>query len=88
MTKANASPKESRKLPPRAHNLDSSNPKLTYIGGSKFDAWNNTIASQASNSIWHGHNPNVERVHEQQVASLGLLAGISLNDEFEGMLAA
>jgi hypothetical protein len=38
--------------------------------------------------IWHGHNPDAERIHERQVASLSLLAGISPNDEFEGMLAA
>jgi hypothetical protein len=68
--------------------LDSTNPKLKYIGGSNFDAWNNTIASQATNSIWHGHNPDAERIHERQVASLSLLAGVSPNDEFEGMLAA
>lgn len=53
-----------------------------------FDAWNNTIASQATGSIWHGHNPDPERIHERQVASLSLFAGISPNDEFEGMLAA
>jgi hypothetical protein len=27
--------------------VDSSNPKLTYIGGSKFDAWNRTLANRA-----------------------------------------
>jgi hypothetical protein len=68
--------------------LDSTNPKLKYIGGSKFDAWNNTIANQASGSIWYGHNSDAERVHERQVASLSMLAGVSPNDEFEGMLAA
>jgi hypothetical protein len=79
-----------RKVTPavRVHKLDSTNPKLKYIGGSNFDAWNNTIAGQAAGSIWHGLNPDVERVHERQVASLSLLAGISPKDEFEGMLAA
>lgn len=47
-----------------------------------------TIASQATGSIWHGHNPDAQRIHERQVSSLSLLAGISPNDEFEGMLAA
>jgi hypothetical protein len=68
--------------------LDSTNPKVKYIGGSNFDAWSNTIAGQAAGSIWHGPNPDAERVHERQVASLSLLAGISPKDEFEGMLAA
>ena len=88
MSKAKVPPKASKEPPSKAHQLDSSNPQLRYIGGSKFDAWNNTIANQATNSIWHGHNPNAERIHERQVAALSLLAGISPNDEFEGMLAA
>lgn len=86
MTKSKTSRKVTREPP--AHKLDSSNPKLTYIGGSKFDAWNGTIANQAVGSVWYGHNPDAERTHERQVASLSLLAGISSNDEFEGMLAA
>jgi hypothetical protein len=88
MPKAKTPLKERNEPPARTHKLDSSNPKLKYIGGSNFDAWNNTIANQANSSIWHGHNPNAERIHERQVASLSLLAGISPNDEFEGMLAA
>src|SRR5258705_154621 len=88
-SKKSASPLKVTKEPAaRVHKLDSTNPKLKYIGGSNFDAWNNNIASQAVNSIWHGHNPDAERIHERQVASLSLLAGISPNDELEGMLAA
>lgn len=86
--KTGSAPKAKKEPEPRVHRLDSSNPKLNYIGGSNFDAWNNTIASQAAGSIWHGHNPDGERTRERQVASLSLLAGISPNDEFEGMLAA
>jgi hypothetical protein len=37
-----------------------------------FDAWNNTIASPATGSVWHGHNPDAKRIHERQVASLAL----------------
>ncbi len=88
MTKAKASLRQSKEPSPRVHKLDNTNPKHKYIGGSSFDAWNNTIASQATGSIWHGHNPDADRSHERQVASLSLLAGISPNDEFEGMLAA
>jgi hypothetical protein len=86
--KSGSAPKAKNRPEPKVHQLDSTNPKLRYIGGSKFDAWNNTIANQATNSIWHGHNPKAERTHERQVAALSLLAGISPNDEFEGMLAA
>ena len=71
----------------KVHRLDSTNPNLRYIGGSNFDAWNNTIASQAAGSIWQGRNLDAEHIHDQQVASLSLLAGISPNDKFEGMLA-
>jgi hypothetical protein len=88
MTKAKSSLKQGEQPRAKTHQLDSSNPQLKYIGGSKFDAWNNTIANQATNSIWHGHNANAERTHERQVAALSLLAGISSNDEFEGMVAA
>jgi hypothetical protein len=88
MPKAKTALKVSKQPPARTHKLGSSDPKLKYLGGSNFDAWNNTIANQATNSIWHGHNPNAERTHERQVAALSLLAGISPNDEFEGMLAA
>jgi hypothetical protein len=88
MTKVKSSLKEGKEPPAKTHRLDSSNPQLKYIGGSKFDAWNNTIASQTTNSVWHGHNASTERTHERQVAALSLLAGISPNDEFEGMVAA
>lgn len=86
--KFDSAPIPKKEPEPKVHRLDSTNPKLKYIGGSQFDAWNNTIASQATGSIWHGHNPDADRIHERQVASLSLLAGISPNDEFEGMLAA
>ena len=89
LSKKSVSAAEAKKQPePKVHRLDSTNPQLKYIGGSNFDAWNNTIANQAVNSIWQGHNPDADRIHERQVASLSLLAGISPNDEFEGMLAA
>jgi hypothetical protein len=86
--KSGSAPKPQNQPDPKVHRLDSTNPKLKYIGGSSFDAWNNIIASQATNSIWHGHNPDAERSHERQVASLSMPAGISPSDEFEGMLAA
>src|SRR4051812_11349684 len=86
--KSGSVPKAKKEPEPKVHRLDSTNPELEYIGGSKFDAWNNTIARQASDSIWHGHNPDADRTHERQVAALSVLAGICPHDEFEGMVAA
>jgi hypothetical protein len=64
------------------------NPKLTYIGGSKFDAWNGSLANQALSSGWYGNNPDADRTHKLQSASLSFLAGVEPKDELEGMLAA
>jgi hypothetical protein len=88
MTKANVSPKAKGEPPPRAHKLDSSNPKLTYLGGSKFDAWNGTVANQALSSAWYGNSPDADRSHNLQSAGLSFLAGVEPKDELEGMLAA
>ena len=68
MTNAKTPPKD--EPPAKTHKLDSSNPKLTYIGGSKFDAWNGTLANQALASGWYGNNPDTERTHKLQSAVL------------------
>jgi hypothetical protein len=86
-TKANVRQKASEQ-PVKAHTLDSTNPKLKYIGGSNFDAWNNTLANQALSSGWYGNNPDVDRTHKLQSAGLSFLAGIEPKDQLEGMLAA
>jgi hypothetical protein len=88
MTKANTPPKTSKQPPVKTHKLDSTNPKLKYIGGSNFDAWNNILANQALCSGRYGKNPDAERTHKQQSAPLSFLAGIEPKDELEGMLAA
>ncbi|MDN4986570.1 hypothetical protein QY049_25760 [Bradyrhizobium sp. WYCCWR 13022] len=88
MTKAKTALKESKAPPARTHKLDSSDPKLTYIGGSKFDAWNGTVANQALSSAWYGNSPDADRTHKLQSASLSFLAGLEPKDELEGMLAA
>jgi hypothetical protein len=87
-TKPNTREKASRQPPVKAHTLDSTNPKLKYIGGSNFDAWNSTLANQALSSGWHGNNPDAERTHKLQSAGLSFLAGVKPKDELEGMLAA
>jgi len=64
-----ASPPKAMKEPAvRVHKLDSRNPELKYIGGSNFDAWNNTLANQALSSGWYGNNPDTERTHKLQSA--------------------
>jgi hypothetical protein len=88
MTKTKTSLKDSKEPPARTHKLDDTNPKLKYIGGSNFDAWNGTLANQALSSGWYGNNPDAERTHKQQTAGLSFLAGVKPKDELEGMLAA
>src|SRR5712672_1305657 len=80
--------KASKQPPVKAHKLDDTNPKLKYIGGSNFDAWNGTLANQALSSGWYGNNPDAERTHKLQSAGLSFLAGIEPKDQLEGMLAA
>ena len=74
MTKAKAVRKSQRE-PDKVHKLDDTNPKLKYLGGSNFDAWNGVLANQALNSAWYGNNPDTERTHKQQTAGLSFLAG-------------
>jgi hypothetical protein len=88
MTKKSNAQKAAGPKPVKAHTLDSTNPKLKYIGGSNFDAWNNTLANQALSSGWYGNNPDAERTHKLQSAGLSFLAGIEPKDQLEGMLAA
>jgi hypothetical protein len=37
---------------------------------------------------WYGNNPDADRTHKLQSASLSFLAGVEPKDELEGMLAA
>jgi hypothetical protein len=88
MAKTRSTAKDNKTQPAKTHKLDCSNPRLTYIGGSKFDAWNGTLANQALASGWYGDNPDADRTHKQHLALLSFLAGIEPKDELEGMLAA
>jgi hypothetical protein len=68
-----ASPPKVMKEPAvRVHKLDSRNPELKYIGGSNFDAWNNTLANQALSSGWYGNNPDPERTHRFESCNIEL----------------
>jgi hypothetical protein len=88
MKDAKDSTTPSKQPPARSHKLDGTNPKLKYLGGSNYDAWNNILANQSLSSGWYGNNPDAERTHKLQAAGLSFLAGVEPKDELEGMLAA
>ena len=73
--KSARSPEAAKEAAPKVHRLDSTDPKLKYIGGSNFDAWNNTIANQAVTSIWHGTDPIM-----QWLASLPRILGVQKSE--------
>ena len=57
------------------------------LGGSKSEAWNQTIADQAINSLWLKNADDGTRERLAQ-ATVYALIGIEPRDEIEGMLAA
>lgn len=61
--------------------------RLTAIGGSIDDAFNNVLANQAVQSIWLKNSSPEER-SKQTDAVIGALIGIAPRGEMEGMLAA
>ena len=72
-------------LPPA---LDTREPELQHIGGSKSDDWNLLVANQAVNSAWYGKTPEPDWKKQQSNAILASLVGLQPADEIEGMLAA
>jgi hypothetical protein len=80
--------KRGEEQPAKPLKLDGTNPKLKYLAGSNYDAWNSTLANQSLSSGWYGNNPDDERTHKLQSALLSFLSGFEPKDEFEGMLAA
>jgi hypothetical protein len=61
--------------------------KLTLIGGSASDDWNNVLANQAIQTLWVGHS-NDATLDRQLAATTAALIGIRPRDELEGMLAS
>ena len=57
-----------------------------YLGGSRYDAFNNEMASQAVYALWSDNGSPENNVRKQQ-SCLEAMAGIAPNDETEGMLA-
>ena len=60
---------------------------LKTIGGSRSDKWNNMLANQAVQALWLNNSDVTER-DRQLSATVACLAGISPQDELEGMMAA
>ena len=58
-----------------------------YLSGSRYDTFNNEVATQAANALWSDNSSPENKVRKQQYC-LEALAGIAPNDEIEGMLAA
>ena len=58
-----------------------------YLGGSRYDTFNNEIATQAVHALWSDNSSSENRVRKQQTC-LEAMAGIAPQDEIEGMLAA
>ncbi|GAN97457.1 hypothetical protein Geu3261_0186_001 [Komagataeibacter europaeus NBRC 3261] len=60
---------------------------LKKIGGSRSDAFNNTVVNQAIASLWTA-NSDAETLSKQHTATVAGMLGIAPQDELEGMLAA
>ena len=60
---------------------------LKHIGGSQSDSWNNTLAAQTIETVWHKNTDNEIR-NRQFGATVAGLVGIGPKDEVEGMFAA
>ncbi|MEM1145600.1 MAG: hypothetical protein AAGI88_23755 [Pseudomonadota bacterium] len=63
------------------------NGKPENAGGSRYDQWNDTLFSQAVQSLWTG-NSTEEKYDRQLNATVAALRGIGPQDELEGMMAA
>lgn len=61
--------------------------KLTAIGGSRSDHWNNVLINQAISSLWLKNSDQSAR-DVQVAATVAALAGIKPRDELESMVAA
>ena len=72
--------------------VDAPNPeaaagKLKFIGGSKFDDFNNILANSVIQSLWYGSDGKQD-VERKTHAALATLASLEPENEIEGMLIA
>jgi hypothetical protein len=61
--------------------------RLSFIGGSKGDTWNDTLVDQACRSLWHAHS-DPDTYDKQLDGVLAALEGIAPRNEMEAMAAA
>ena len=61
--------------------------KLSDVGGSKGDTWNDTLLDQACRSLWHAHS-DPDTYDKQLDGVLAALQGIAPRNEMEAMAAA
>lgn len=82
---AETAPKAPCPPPPE---LDESEPKLSHLGGSKHDEWNQALSNQVLNAAWYGKNSEPKARLDAYYANLSFLAGVNAKDVIEGMMAA
>jgi hypothetical protein len=68
--------------------LDESKPKLSHLGGSKHDEWNQALSNQVLNAAWYGKSPEPKARLDAYYANLAFIAGVNPKDVIEGMMAA
>jgi hypothetical protein len=68
------------------HDASKSDARLTVIGGSRSDHWNNVLANQTVQALWLPSDPEMR--DKRYSATVAALVGIRPKDELEGMMAA
>jgi hypothetical protein len=61
--------------------------RLSFIGGSRGDTWNDSLLDQACRSLWHAHS-DPDTYDKQLDGVLAALEGIAPRNEMEAMAAA
>ena len=70
-----------------APNPEAADGRLKFIGGSKFDDFNNILANSVIQCLWYGSDGKQD-VERKTQAAIATLASLSPENEIEGMLAA
>lgn len=73
---------------PPPEELDTSQPMLKHLGGSRSDCWNQMLCNQVIKSGWFRENIPAEERADQQTAILAFLSGVKPADVVEAMIAA
>jgi len=73
---------------PPASARDISKSQMKHLGGSNIDAFNRTLVTQATNTIWVFDADNPEWMNNQMMTVMIGMMAVEPKDELEGMLAA